>query len=111
MWEYLLFNVQSEKQFEETGEGGGDREGGCKSLLTLLPHARSEVERWLGSRSARGSAAELCLFLLPWRRRLAPPSICSFGTYSCDDHEQSLIKLQRIIPRNHRACVRECVAE
>lgn len=51
----------------------------------------------------------MCLFLLPWQRRLAPPSICSFGTYSCYDYEQSLIKLQRIIPRNHCVCVCVCV--
>lgn len=43
---------------------------------------------------------ELGLFLLPWHRRLAPSSICSFGTYSCNDYEQSLIKLQRTLPRN-----------
>ena len=68
---------------------------GLQVPLTLLSHAQSEVEWRLGSRSARGCAAELGLFLLPWHCRLAPSSICSFGTYSCNDYEQSLIKLQR----------------
>lgn len=100
MWECLLFNVQSEAIWIR----------GLQVPLTLLP----SCTQWggvfrLGSRSARGSAAELGLFLLPWQRRLAPPSICSFGTYSCNDYEQSLIKLQRIIPRNHRVCM--CVCE
>lgn len=35
----------------------------------------------------------------------------SLGTYSCYDYEQSLIKLQRIIPRNHRVCVGGWVVE
>lgn len=96
MWECLLFNVQSEAIWIR----------GLQVPLTLLP----SCTQWggvfrLGSRSARGSAAELGLFLLPWQRRLTPPSICSFGTYSCNDYEQSLIKLQRIIPRNHRVCM------
>lgn len=73
---------------------------GLQVPLTLLSHAQSEVERRLGSRSARGCATELGLFLLPWHCRLAPSSICSFGTYSCNDYEQSLIKLQRTLPRN-----------
>lgn len=68
--------------------------------LTLLSHTQSEVGCRLGSRSARGCAAELGLFLLPWHCRLAPSSICSFGTYSCNDYEQSLIKLQRTLQRN-----------
>lgn len=68
--------------------------------LTLLSHAQSGMERRLGSRSARGCATELGLFLLPWHCRLAPSSICSFGTYSCNDYKQSLIKLQRTLPRN-----------
>lgn len=96
MWECLLFNVQSEAIWKR----------GLQVPLTLLP----SCTQWggvfrLGSRSARGGAAELGLFLLPWQCRLAPPSICSFGTYSCNDYEQSLIKLQRIIPRNHRVCM------
>lgn len=86
----LLFNVQSEA-FEKQG---------LQVPLTLLPHTRSEVEWRLCSRSARGCAMELGLFLLLWHCRLAPSSICSFGTYSCNDYEQSLIKLQRILPRN-----------
>lgn len=73
---------------------------GLQVPLTLLSHTQSEVECRLGSRSARGCAAELGLFLLPWHCRLAPSSICSFGTYSCNDYEQSLIKLQRTLPRN-----------
>lgn len=73
---------------------------GLQVPRTLLPHTQSEVERRLGSRSASGCAMELGLFLLPWHCCLAPSSICSFGTYSCDDYEQSLIKLQRILPRN-----------
>lgn len=73
---------------------------GLQAPLTLLSHTLSEVEFRLGSRSARGCAMELGLFLLPWRRRLAPSSICSFGTYSCNDYKQSLIKLQRTLPRN-----------
>lgn len=73
---------------------------GLQVLLTLLSHAQSEVEWRLGSRSARGCATELGLFLLLWHCRLAPSSICSFGTYSCNDYEQSLIKLQRTLPRN-----------
>lgn len=68
---------------------------GLQALLTLLSHTQSEVEFRLGSRSARGCAAELGLFLLPWHRRLAPSSICSFGTYSCNDYKQSLIKLTK----------------
>lgn len=86
----LLFNVQSEA-FETRA---------ASPPLTLLSHAQSGVERRLGSRSARGCATELGLFLLPWHRRLAPSSICSFGTYSCNDYKQSLIKLQRTLPRN-----------
>lgn len=78
---------------------------GLQAPLTLLSHTQSEVEFRLGSRSARGCAAELGLFLLPWHRRLAPSSICSFGTYSCNDYKQSLIKLQRTLPRNPCASV------
>ena len=95
----LLFNVQSEAFPKKTGWEGG---GGLQVPLTLLPLALSEAERRLGSRSARGRAAELGPFLLPRHRRLAPPSICSFGTYSCNDQKQSLIKLQRILARNQR---------
>lgn len=79
---------------------------GLQAPLTLLSHTQSEVERRLGSRSARGCATELGLFLLPWHCRLAPSSICSFGTYSCNDYKQSLIKLQRTLPRN--PCVSVC---
>lgn len=86
----LLFNVQSEAFWKR----------GLQVPLTLLSHTQSEVEWRLGSRSARGCATELGLFLLPWHCRLAPSSICSFGTYSCNDYEQSLIKLQRTLPRN-----------
>lgn len=79
---------------------------GLQAPLTLLSHTQSEVECRLGSRSARGCATELGLFLLPWHCRLAPSSICSFGTYSCNDYKQSLIKLQRTLPRN--PCVSVC---
>lgn len=93
----LLFNVQSEA-FEK-------KKRGLQVLLTLLRHTQSKVECRLGSRSARGRATELGLFLLPWHRRLSPSSICSFGTYSCNDYEQSLIKPQRILSRNQRVSV------
>lgn len=78
---------------------------GLQVPLTLLSHAQSEVEWRSGSRSARGCAMELGLFLLPCHCCLAPSSICYFGTYSCNDHEQSLIKLQRTLPRNQCVCM------
>ena len=80
---------------------------GLQVLLTLPSHAQSGVECRQGSRSARGGATELSLFLFPWQRSLAPSSICSFGTYSCNDNEQSLINLQRTLLRNQRSSVCE----
>lgn len=63
------------------------------SPITLLSHALSEMGLRLGSRSAGGRAMDLGLFLMPWYSRLTPSSICYFGTYSCNDYGQSLIKL------------------
>lgn len=95
MWGKLLFNVQSEA-FENEG---------CKSrsLCWLIHRVRWSVG-WAAGLPGAVPRSWVC-FYLPWHCRLAPSSICSFGTYLCNEYEQSLIKLQGTLPRNQCAGV------
>ena len=76
------------------------------SLCCLMHRVRWSLDWAAGL--PRGCVTLLGTFLFTWHCCLVPPSICYFGANSCNDNEQSLINLQRNLPKNQ--CVRVCRA-